>query len=103
MSNKEYFIEDLEKNVREEVREMKEELLEAQYPEDQLTEIADGWVPIYTYELLQYASNNLWLAVEEPEIYAFTGEKTPVNAIAGNIYERLSRIAREEWEKIKEA
>ena len=55
--------------------------------EDGLHEIIDSHMPIYTYEILQYALDEPGLAIEEPEIYAFDGKHNAVNAILGNIYE----------------
>jgi len=43
--------------------------------------------------LLEVALDNLWLAVEEPEILASDGKATAVNAIAGNIYDELLEVA----------
>jgi len=55
--------------------------------EDGLHEIVDSHMPIYTYEILEYALDQPWLATGEPDIYAFDGKKNAVNAILGNIYD----------------
>jgi hypothetical protein len=66
------------------------------YQEDRCHEIADSWVPVYTYELLQMAADNLDLAHIEPECGpAFDGSATPINIIAANIYEALSNALHE--------
>ena len=55
--------------------------------EDGLYEIVDSYMPIYTYQILEFALDEPNLAIEEPEIYAFDGKHNAVNAILGNIYE----------------
>ena len=94
---------DLEQMVRSEIREEAKELLEEPYPEDRLNEIVDSSVPIYNYDLLQMAANNMDLALVEPELGpAFDGTPTPVNIIAANIYEALQEVAYNEWQKVQE-
>ncbi|KKK64782.1 hypothetical protein LCGC14_2980710 [marine sediment metagenome] len=91
----------LERGVRDEVRERSKELLEDVCPEDTLTEIADGWVPIYTYNILQVAADNMDMATLEPELGpAFDGTPTPINIIAANIYKALNAAAFKEWAKV---
>lgn len=92
----------LEKNLRAEIREEAQELLEEVYPEDRLNEMVDSAVPIYTSDLLTTASDNIDLAVVEPELGpAFDGTPTPVNIIAANIYEALQVVAFKEWQAIQ--
>ena len=55
--------------------------------EDGLHEIVDSHMPIYTYEIIEYALDDISLAVTEPETYAFDGKHNAVNAILGNIYD----------------
>lgn len=65
---------------------------------DVISEIADTNTPIYTYNILQYAVNNLNLATDEPEIGpAFDGTPTPINIIAANIYEAIAADLWEYW------
>lgn len=92
----------LEQEVRKEIRDNATELLREVYPEDTITEYVDSSVPVYNSTLLELAASNNSLALDEPEILAFDGTATPINAIAGNIYERLSEVANEEWESIKD-
>lgn len=107
MTEERYSMWDLEQSLRAEIRERADELKDETYPEDIVTEMADGWVPIYTYDLMRYAANDLDLAVDEPELGpAFDGSPTPVNIIAANIYERLQGVAfdaleelRDEWDE----
>lgn len=64
---------------------------------DLVHEIADSLVPVYSYDIVQYAANDITLATDEPEIGpAFDGSPTPVNIIAANIYERLVTALNEE-------
>lgn len=94
---------DLEQSVKAEIRKRAKELLEDRYPEDTVAEIVDSWVPIYTFDLLQVAAENLTMAVLEPELGpAFDGTPTPVNIIAANIYEALNAVAFDEWTAIQE-
>ncbi len=60
-------------------------------PHDTIAEIADSFTPIYYYDLLQLAANNLCLGTDEPELGpAFDGSPTPCNIIAANVYEAIS-------------
>ena len=92
-----------EQMVRSEVRERADELAEDVYPEDTLHEIIDGSVPIYTSDLMDIAADNIDMATLEPEIGpAFDGSSTPVNIVAGNIFDALTVAAYDEWAKIKD-
>ena len=94
---------DREQMVRSIVQEEAKELLEDPYPEDRITEIVDGSVPIYTNDLLDIAADNMNMAVLEPELGpAFDGTPTPVNIIAANIYEALMEVAYDEWQKVQD-
>ena len=67
-------------------------------PHDVISEIADSAVPVYTATLLEIASNDVSLAVDEPELGpAFDGSPTPANIIAANIYERILDSLWEYW------
>ena len=83
----------LEKELLEELENNKQEILEDKYPEDVIREYVDSSVPVMTYDLLKLAESDFWLAVDEPEIMAFDGKNSAVNAIAGNVYERLMEVA----------
>ena len=84
-----------------------DDLREAIHPSDTLHEIADGHVPIYSYELLELAADEPRFALDEPECGpAFDGTPTPVNIIAANVYEALSNdlhMAFDEWRDEDEA
>lgn len=90
MNEKNYSLSDLLDDARDYLK-TEYDLLDVQYPDDCVHEVADSFVPIYNYDLLQYAANCLDLAVDEPELGpAFDGSPTPVNIIAANIYEAVS-------------
>ena len=72
-------------------------------PHDAMHEIADSSVPVYTYDLLQFAGNNLNLAVDTPELGpAFDGTPTPVNIIAANVYEYIEAALWDKWREIED-
>ena len=52
------------------------------------------------FDILQYASYNHVLALNEPEIIAFDGSTCAINVIAGNMYEAISEALTEEWTKL---
>ena len=83
---KTYYTEDL---IKEAIEDLQEEI-KKDYTEnydDLISEIADNNIPIYTYDLLQYASNNFDLILpnelvnDEPDVTAI---------IQANIYEVLT-------------
>ena len=78
----------LEKDFLEELENNKNEILEAKYPEDLLGERADSWVPVYNYDRLQLACDDLWLGYPS-EGYVTKDCENAYDIIAVNIYERL--------------
>lgn len=56
---------------------------------DIISEIADGRIPIYTYEVLEVAMSNLRLACDSPKIYGWDWKPSPSELIQANIYEHL--------------
>lgn len=73
--------------------------IERDEPHDIIHEVADGQVPIYTYDLMTLAADHIELAVTEPELGpAFDGSPTPVNIIAANVYERITEALWERWQ-----
>lgn len=70
--------------------------------EELLHELADASVPVYNADLLQRALDDLYLAVNEPEILAFDGKCTAVNAIAGNLYDWTLEELYEFWQSIED-
>ena len=86
---KTYYLSELQRGAREELEDrIKEEEIKIDEIEldDAIAEISDNNIPIYTYELLQYASNNFDLiqpndlAGDNPDV---------VKIIQCNIYELL--------------
>jgi len=98
----EYSIEQLCKDaidelINENLDSMQDEIRNDE-PGDIFHEIADSSTPVYTYDILQYAANDINLATTEPELgAAFDGTPTPVNIIAANIYERIERALYDWW------
>ena len=60
--------------------------------DDLAEEIADNMVPVYDGELLELALSDMPLATTVPDTYWFDGSHTAVNAIAGNVFERLREV-----------
>ena len=90
MKDKTYYTEDLKRQAIEELEDRlkDEEVTSGAYDTDDLiTEVADNNIPIYTYDLLQYASNNFNLLVQSD----LTGDKPDVTQIISmNIFELLT-------------
>ena len=93
---------ELLREVQEAIDDEKREIFENPYPSDQITEIVDSSIPVYTTDLLDIAKSELWIAVEEPETYGFNGDKTPINGIVGNLFQKLQEDAMAYWEDVKE-
>jgi hypothetical protein len=95
----------LEEIVQDAITELKDWLEDnpGDDPADTITEIADSSVPVYNSDLLKLAADNLWLGTDAPEIYAFDGSHTPVNAIAGNVYEHVEAKLHEAYEELEPA
>ena len=89
-------------DARKELRDrIKEDPIEDE-PHDVIHEIADGSVPIYAYDIIQAAAEDVRLATAEPEIGpAFDGTPTPTNIIAANIFEAIEAALWDEWEDIQ--
>ena len=78
----------LEKDFLEELENCKSEILEGTYPEDSVHERADSWVPVYNFDRLQLACDDLWLGY--PSEGGLTQDcENAYDIIATNIYERL--------------
>ena len=84
---KTYYLSELQRQAREELEDRIKwcrENEEQENSDDLIAEVSDNNIPIYTYELLQYASNNFDLI--EPNDLAGTDV---VSIIQSNIYELL--------------
>jgi DNA-binding PadR family transcriptional regulator len=57
----------LEQNLIEELNDNKEEILNSSYPEDLINDYADGWIPIYNWDVLETAQSDLYLLNEADE------------------------------------
>ena len=98
-----YHLENAKEEFRSEIRDIKSDSGIKDYePYDLIHDIADNNVPVMTSDLLRYAINHIDFAICQPEILAFDGNPTAINAIAGNMYELLCDILSDEWESIKE-
>ena len=87
---KTYYTEDLIKSAIEELEERlkwNKENEEDQDTDDLIHEIADNNIPIYTYDLLQYASNNFDL-LEQNDLV--NDQPDVISIIQANIYELLT-------------
>ena len=56
-------------------------------PDEAVHEITDGCVPIYYYDIAQYAAYNHWLMTEVPELCP---EGNAHDQIQANIYEHIA-------------
>ena len=83
--NKKYYTEDL---IEGAIDELQERFVgEEDEIDDIIAEIADNNIPIYTYDLLQYASNNFDL-IQQNDLAGF--EPDVIKIITANIYEILT-------------
>jgi len=62
MTQEKTTIHQLEKDLVDELNSNKKEILENQYPEDTIRELADSYVPIYNYDLIEALSCDHTLA-----------------------------------------
>ena len=86
---KTYYTEDLVEGTIEELEDRlkwNKENKEDQDTDDLIHEIADNNIPIYTYDLLQYASNNFDL-LEQNDLV--NDQPDVISIIQANIYELL--------------
>jgi hypothetical protein len=80
----------LEQNLIEELNDNKEEILEATYPEDLVSEYAESWTPIYNHTLLKVAQSDLNLGyIHDSDI----GEFNDIyQMLTWSIIERLTSV-----------
>ena len=62
MTQEKTIIHQLEKDLVDELNSNKKEILENQYSEDSVTELADSYVPVYNFDLLECLSLDYTLA-----------------------------------------
>ncbi len=90
-------IDDVREELRDRFEEYPDDFLRNE-PNDVISEIADTNTPLYTWDLMELAAENLNFATDEPELGpAFDGSPTPVNIIAANIYEAIEAECWDEW------
>lgn len=91
-----------ENMARQELREWATDNPDDGDPGDQIHEIADGATPVYNGELLDIAAMHNAIALSVPECGpAFSGEATPINIIAANVYEHIEAALWDEWRDIE--
>lgn len=91
----------LEEDVRIEVNDRLEDLMDSCYPDDILHEIADNNIPIYNYDRVSCLLDDLTLS--EPDDPGLCGDSRDIfDILAASIYERLIVEANKEWERIKD-
>ena len=82
----------LEIDLIDELNDNKKEILEREYPSDLITEYADGYVPIYNYDLIEALSSDYTLAnVDDTGILPQNPSVHDIIRMA--IYERLINVA----------
>ena len=92
MTKEKTTIHQLEQDLVDELNSNKKEILENQYPEDVITELADSYVPIYNYDLIDALSCDHTLAYVDDT--GLLPENPGVHDIIRMaIYERLSNAA----------
>ena len=92
MTQEKMTIYQLEENLIDELNSNKKEILENQYPEDAIRELADSYVPIYNYDLIDALSCDHTLAYVDDT--GLIPENPGVHDIIRMaIYERLSNAA----------
>ena len=96
---KTYYTRDLIEGAIEELQDrLKYQIKAGHYADedDLISEVADNNIPIYTYDLLQYASNNFDL-IEPNELCSDSPSVTQI--IIANIYELLTEALYEHTTK----
>lgn len=83
----------MEKSLIAELESRKKEITEAEDSYEIITEIVNSYIPVYTTHALEIAMEDLWLAVEEPEIEASNAYECIINNIAAHLHEKA-----QEWD-----
>ena len=92
MTQEKTTMQQLEKNLIDELNDNKKEILESQYPDDLIMEYADSWIPIYNSDLIEALSEDHTLAYVDDA--GILGENPDVHQIIRcSIYEKLMSIA----------
>ncbi len=93
---------ELQKNLNEELSNLKNEILCEQYPEDRIHEIVDSWIPIYNCDLATLLSDNPELGYVEDSGLIDHDNIDVFKIIQVSVYESLSQIAYEWLEENRE-
>lgn len=86
-------IHDLERDLIDTLNADRDEILGANYPEDELHQYCDNAVPIYYGQLADALANDVSLAVPDDNIYSGQADINVWEIISWSIYERLSAAA----------
>ena len=91
----------LENLLDDAIQELKDTIKreDIEYIEDTIVEIADGCVPIYTYDLFRYGAENYGTLNDKP---AWECDDDMVKILQANIYTYLVDGLAEAYEEIKE-
>ena len=85
----------LERDMIADLNDNKAEILAEQYPEDRITEMVDGWIPVYNYQLAELLADcpslgngpyDSGLVKENPSVW---------DILTAAVYEKLSNAAYE--------
>ena len=93
MTDKKITMYQLEQNLIGELNNNKNQILKVEYVEDLLNEYAESNVPVYNFDLLMLAADNLHLGY--PNEYIVLGESSynAYEIIKWNVYEKLLEVA----------
>jgi hypothetical protein len=83
----------LEQNLLRDLNDNKNQILKVEYVEDLLSEYAESNVPVYNFDLLMLAADDLYLGY--PNEYIVPGENSynAYEIIKWNVYEKLLNVA----------
>ena len=86
-------IHDLERDLLDTLNADRDEILGANYPEDELHQYCDNAVPVYYGQLADALANDVSLAVPDDNIFADRANIDVWEILQWSIYERLSAVA----------
>lgn len=90
----------LETDIRNHIRDVIDDLLAEEYPEDMIHEITDGFVPVYNAQLAEMLANDTSLAELDDEGLG-EGVTNIFKRLQIAVYERLHAAASNEFWAIK--
>lgn len=86
-------IDSLERDLINTLDTERDEILGADYPEDELYEYCDSAVPVYYSQLAEALADDISLAVPDDNIFAGQADINVWEVLQWSIYERLSAAA----------